>query len=174
MQIGLQHPDDQRSSPQRELEALVAATQTQIGRTGTRQILAPGALTFRGFAAMTWMTPRTDPQLFQVWYAMLGVDAYVLSWFLSGTTVGGTPSSLLFLTLPPELSIAEGALIARPYNYSDNGTLGTGTVYMDGRSTGASAGANRQTLQFALANGGNWAASTANTQIIGELIVPLR
>lgn len=163
--LGLQFREQLDPIVAEEFDQVIAAIQTAFNSQATG-LLAWSAVpfaaqNFSGWDLMTWTVEPGDYVTYS--YARVGRFAYV-SFRMSNTTVGGTPSTPLRLTLPDGM-VADKEM-STAYHYIDNGTHGVGLC-------GIGAGNNEIHLyknDFTV----NWAASTNLTDVRGQLAFEVR
>jgi hypothetical protein len=109
---------------------------------------------FTGTGSMTWTVDAGDVTTFA--YRISG-RTMILAFYLLTTTVGGTPSDPLLITIPRGATAAK-TILTQGLRVSDNGTLRTG--YVSSTAAGTT---------IALGISANWAASTNNTAVFGSL-----
>jgi hypothetical protein len=123
--------------------------------------VALDASRFSGSGSMTWTPAPVNGN--GLAYMLVGKTMFV-RWNLL-TSVGGVASTVLNLKVHDTFRPASGITTQVPFNYGDNGTTGTGNVVINPYTTG-----NGVLLQFThLPNTTNWALSTANTSLVGEV-----
>ena len=115
---------------------------------------------FTGNNSMTWTLDSADQTMFA--YKLLG-KTMVVAFTLQNTSVGGTPSTILLITIPASKTSAKA--VWNPVRIKNNGTLSTGTCYVDSSST---------TISCLLIAQGNYSASTNNTDVTGEITFPIQ
>jgi len=114
---------------------------------------------FTASGSMTWTVAEADQDTFR--YTLIGktmiVDASIVT-----TTVGGTPSTALRITLPASATAASAASTA--CSVRDNGTFSVGW---------AEVAASGTYISIYLAAQGNWAASTDATDVRLQIAVEI-
>lgn len=119
---------------------------------------------FTGAGAMTWTVAAGD--VTSITWQIAGKDpdnrVMFLQFGLSATTVGGTPSTDLQLTLPGSVTVKRRAMGA--CYVSDNGTPGAGRWF---------AAAGGTIVAFRRINNANWAAATDATDIEACMVIPI-
>lgn len=112
---------------------------------------------FTGNNSMTWTLQAGDVTTYR--YDIVG-HRMTVAWFLVTTTVAGTPSTQLLITIPASKTAT--TTIVNTFIYSDNG--GTNTV---GYATVTAAGT---TIALTKLDGSNWTAATNTTGVFGEIV----
>lgn len=115
---------------------------------------------FTASGAMTWTVQEADQVTWS--YTRVG-KTVVLSFVLTSTSIGGTPSTDLYLALPNAFVAATTAVA--PVLIYDNGTpeIGWATVAADDTKIAVHRMA-----------GGNFTASANNTKVQGQLVIEVR
>lgn len=115
---------------------------------------------FAGNNDMTWSLDSSDQTTFA--YKVLG-KTMVVVFTLQNTTVGGTPSTRLLITIPGGKTSAKA--VWNPVRLDNNGSLSIGSCYVDFGST---------TISCLLISAGNFTSSTNNTDVTGEITFPIQ
>jgi hypothetical protein len=112
---------------------------------------------FTGSGAMTWTVEVGDQGDFH--YSVVG-KTMTMWFYLSTTTVGGTPDTVLYILIPGGFipAITTKALI----EVLDNSSAKTGSAV-------AAIGVNRIAVYNAVSGGTNWTASTNATAVRGQI-----
>ncbi len=128
----------------------------ELGRTfnaGDTQTVTHSASNFTGSGSMTWTVASGDQRTFS--YRRLGDTAWV-TLDLTETSISGTPSTALNVTLP----VAAAESVRVPCYYADNGTPGIGFGIVSASSA---------VLSIYKAGAANWTASTNLTDVACHL-----
>ncbi len=115
------------------------------------------AANFTGNGSMTWTVASGDVTTFA--YSIVGKLMFVSVQILT-TTVGGTPNTQLQITIPAGKTATK--TMRNLCHVIDNGTNQTGVLAV-------TAGATVITVRAAV-NNPNWAASTDNTGVLGQIV----
>lgn len=116
---------------------------------------------FTASGSMTWTVEEADVSNFQ--YMIIGKTMWVNFW-LALTSVGGTLSDTLKIKIPAN-KVSANAIIVRVGFLNDNGTVREGRVQANAGST---------TLDINLHLGGNFAASTNATYVVGQIFFEIQ
>lgn len=123
-----------------------------INATGNNVDVTYAGGNFTASGSQTWTVDSGDVGANTYWRFE---KAIVWALLIDTSSVGGTPSSELWATIPLGLTVAKSIII--PFNYIDNGTFGTGEAIV---TTG------QTKVRFLKNSGGtNWTASTNNSSI---------
>lgn len=120
-----------------------------------------GNIVFAASGSMTWTVSAGNLAGVGVSYQLVGTTM-TLAWNMAGTSVAGTPSTLLYFTVDQIISPVN--ITCGTFHYNNNGTFGVG------RCTVAPLSAGMQGLRIGLnlVNMGNWSASVQNTDAVGQ------
>lgn len=116
---------------------------------------------FSGDTAMTWTVDAADVATWA--YTLVG-NTMTVAWYLTNTTVGGTPSTYLRIKVP-----AEKQVVRLTYNaslYIDNGGASTVGYAGAGRISGTTP---LNYIHLVKAGGANWTATTNATSTWGQI-----
>lgn len=157
--LGLEYDNQLPPVVRDEFEQVIAAVQTAFNSFGGAWI-APtfAASDFFGSGAMAWTVTQgsvvTSNGVGTVSYVVIGKTMH-WALYLTGTTVGGTLSTLLEVRVPGGFRI--NGLHAGTYFYSDAGTAGIGYWTADQSQS--------DRVKFAKMDSSNWSASSGVTHI---------
>ena len=134
-----------------------------VTNTGNAKISTEGYWTgvsfdagnFTASGSMTWTVDSGDVATYK--YTVIGQTMTVM-FYLNNTTVGGTPNTQLYIKVPAGYVI--GAAGASTVYINDNGTISIGMAFISATETN---------IKISLLSGTNFAASTNNTSIRGEI-----
>lgn len=122
--------------------------------TWTDVTFAAGNFTASG--SMTWTVASGDQTTFK--YIKLG--KWMVVWFeIETTTVGGTPSTDLLITIPGGFTSSNQ--VCNAIETSDNGTFATGYAQINAGAT---------TIRCLRATNANWSAATNTTAVKGQIL----
>jgi len=110
---------------------------------------------FTASGAMTWTVAAGDVVTYQ--YTILNKMMYV-NFYLLTTSIGGTPNTALFIAVPASKTITKSTSLLCAI--SNNGTPVVGQIALVAGGT---------TISISIFAGGNFAASTNNTAVFGQL-----
>lgn len=118
-------------------------------------------ISFTASGSMAWKTVAANLTGVGVSYILVG-STMTVAWNMAGTSVSGTPSTLLYFTVSSTISPV--TTTCGTFHYNNNGTFGVG------RCTVAPLSAGMQGLRIGLnlVNMGNWSASVQNTDAVGQ------
>jgi hypothetical protein len=137
-----------------DIDALMDAIDAELPTTWT--VVAHSAANFTGNGAMTWTVASGDQTTYA--YAKGGKKTLTVSFWIAGSTVGGTPNTDLQIAIPGGFVAAR--FMANACNVIDNGTAETGYCFV------ASAGT---TIGIRRVNDANWSAATDATSVRGQI-----
>ncbi len=117
--------------------------------------IAFNAANFTGSSSMTWTVGSLDQ--ITLAYTLAG-DIVTVTFVLTATTVGGTPSTMLQITLPFSASNHQ---FCNTYVYQDNGGSATAGL--------AQIVSGDNTIRLYTAGFASWTAATNNTSVYGQI-----
>ena len=145
----LTFPDTLSQHTRMELEHLISQLHRSFRSIGTWKDVPYDAGNFSANNAMVWTVAEPDQVTFQY---MVQTRTMWLNAYIDNTTIGGTPSSLLYLTIPGGYRAAKKVQCAVPL--FDNGT---------GATAWARATPDSTRIEIGRLDGANYSASTNAT-----------
>lgn len=163
--LGLEYPSEYDNKVRLELEQLTSALQTAINNIGKWIAIGVTDVSFGSGVggAMSWTVEPADiaGQYASLAYCLIG-KTLLLTVRIASSTVGGTLSNILTMTLP------------KPY-MAVRASNGACTIYDNTSSAGVAGvvriGAGSSIVEFIRADTANFSASTNNTSILAQMAI---